>query len=175
MSDASYKSRQSGFTLIEILVVLTIFIFIAGSAMFVSMDSYRGFSLRGERDTVISVLQKARSQSISNICLGACSANDGQKHGVHFDIAGKKYVIFQTTNNFTSGRDASVDQEVPISGGGINFTPGTLSDIIFDQLTGQAKDQTGAACVPTSCFVTLTQGTNHDTIQINSEGQIDNP
>lgn len=165
----------AGFTLIEVLIVIGIFALVAGIALFVSMDSFRGYGFRSERDALVGILQKARSQAISNVCLGACGGNDGEKHGVHFDLAGKKYVIFQTTANYTTGRDASADQVVPINNDAVSFTPSPPPDIIFNQLTGEASDQTAAPCAPANCTIILTQGLSTAAIQINGEGRIDTP
>lgn len=168
-SNKSYLSHrsnrlnvQSGFTLIEILVVMAIFIIIAGFALFVSMDSYRGYSFRSERDTAVIVLQKARSQAMSNSCVGSCSGNDGLKHGVHFDSVGNQYVIFQTTGDYTTGRDAGADQFIPVNNNvSINFP-----DVVFNQLDGAVP---GA---PISSTISDAVG-HSSTITINSEGQID--
>lgn len=168
----SMNQHNQGFTLIEILVVLALFVFIAGFALFVSMDSYRGFSFRSERDTIISVLQKARNQAISNICLGACSTNDGKKHGVRFDPANKQYIIFQTTTDYTTGHDVSVDQAISMNNT-VSFTtspplppPPLPFDIIFNQLDGTSAGRS----------FTVSDGSHPPSqISINSEGQIDNP
>jgi len=151
--------------------VMTILIFIAGFALFVSMDSYRGFSFRSERDTIISVLQKARSQAISNVCLGS-GCTDGKSHGVHIDMVNKQYIIFQGAN-FIAG-DAT-NQVIPENDKSISFSPNPPPDIIFNQLTADAQDQTAMSCTPANCSITLIQGTNNTTVQINAEGQIDNP
>jgi prepilin-type N-terminal cleavage/methylation domain-containing protein len=157
--------NSSGFTLMEVLVVMAIFILIAGIALYVSMDSYRSFVFRSERDTIINVLQRARSQAVSNVCLGACNGNDGQKHGVHFDTAGKKYVIFQTTSNYI-GRDISVDLVVPINSSTMVFTPNPPADIIFNRLDGST---TGGS------FAISETAAHSSQIIVNAEGQIDNP
>lgn len=153
------SNSQSGFTIIEILVVLTIFIFIAGFALFVSMDSYRGFAFRSERDTIISVLQKARSQAISNICLGS-GCSDGKPHGVRF--TGSQYIIFQGPSY--ASRDPSVDQIIAANST-LTFSPTPPIDIIFNQL-----DATGAGGTFTI------NGSGHSSqISVNTEGRIDNP
>ena len=69
--------NYSGFTLIEMLVSMGIIILIAGFGLFLSMDFYRGYLFHYEKDLVISILQKARSQSLANI--------DEKPHGVYID------------------------------------------------------------------------------------------
>jgi len=149
---------QSGFTLIEILVVLTIFVLIAGFALFVSMESYRGSSFRSERDTAVNVLQKARSQAMSNICLGSCT--DGKQHGVHFTAT--QYIIFQGAT-YNSG-DAT-NQAVPVNNAvTITDTSGNPpTDIIFSQLDAAT----------TAATVRIKDNSGHSSdISVNTEGQI---
>ena len=143
----------------EVLVVLTIIILVAGFSLFVSLDSYRGNSFRSERDTAIAVLQKARSQAMSNICFGTCT--DGKAHGVHFTST--QYIIFQG-NSFTAG-DAT-NQVIPINNS-VTFSPAPPFDIIFNQLDGTVT-------APVS--FTISDPANHSAqININAEGRIDNP
>src|SRR3989344_9280246 len=66
----------TGFTLTEILVVVGIFALLMSFSLVVSLDIYRGDSFRAEQDFVISILQKARSQSINNI--------NETSHGIRF-------------------------------------------------------------------------------------------
>jgi prepilin-type N-terminal cleavage/methylation domain-containing protein len=155
-------NKNNGFTLIEILVVLTILILVAGFALFVSMDSYRGFSFRSERDTAVSMLQKARSQGISNICLGGSCA-DGKPHGVHFTSS--QYKIFQGTSLDDTPQDAAVDQAVPVNNK-VTITDTSNNppaDIIFNQLDG--------ATTAATIRIKDTSGHSSD-ISVNSEGQI---
>ena len=44
-----------------------IFFALAGLGLFVSFNLYRGYILRAERDTLATLLQKARSQAIQNV------------------------------------------------------------------------------------------------------------
>ena len=65
------RNSQSAFTLIEMVVVMAIISLIGTFTAFVSIDSYRGYAFRSERDTLVASLERARSQSINNMCLGA--------------------------------------------------------------------------------------------------------
>src|SRR5690348_2888046 len=153
-------SRSPGFTLIEILVVLTIFIFLAGLGLFLSLDSYRGSSFRSERDTAVSMLQKARSQAMNNICLGGSCVN-GLAHGVHFTAS--QYVIFQGgiyNSGDTTNQATPVNNSVTITDASGN----PPADIIFNQLDGSTSS---AATVR----VSDNQGHSSD-ILVNTEGQI---
>ncbi len=61
--------KPRAFTLIEAAGRARLLTIVGGLGLIMSMDDFRGYSFRSERDTIVSALEKARSQSISNICL----------------------------------------------------------------------------------------------------------
>ena len=63
-------SLSKGFTLMEVLVVIALLGVIFSLSVFISLDTYRGSSFRNERDTLVGVLQEARSEAMNNICIG---------------------------------------------------------------------------------------------------------
>src|ERR1044072_4262622 len=85
----SISIRNRGFTLIEILITIGLIGLIAALGLFISLNFYKNYSFRSERNVIVSILQKARSQSMDNI--------DEQRHGVHFFINGGKltYLLFE--------------------------------------------------------------------------------
>jgi len=113
------------------------------------LDSYRRDALKAERNTVISLLQKARSQAINNI--------DNSKHGFYFD--GTDYRVFYgTSSDFRIiAKDLVVEKNHIITISGLN-------NIVFDQLTGNTV-QTGE--------LVLSDNISSSTISINQEGRID--
>ena len=154
-----HNSVQQGFTLLEVLMVTGIMTMVGGFALIVSMDVYRSFSFRTERDMLISVLHKARSQSINNICLGT-GCTDGRPHGVH--VTTGQYVIFQGASYAT--RDASVDEVVLAQSGAAKIAPSSLTDVVFTQLSG--------AALPVGTIGLLDDAGHVSATTINSEGQI---
>ena len=103
-----------------------IFSSIAGVALLVSMNSYRGTTFNNDRNLLVATLAHARAQAINNICLGSGCA-DGKKHGVH--IQSDAYIAFQgTTYNPADATNARFDSSTLISKSG-------LTDIIFSQLS----------------------------------------
>ncbi len=124
-----------GFTLMEIIIVIGLLVIIAGFALVVSLDDYRGYNFRNERDVVVAVLQKARSQAINNMCFEApgVTCTDGVSHGVYFGSSGS-YIIFQGASY--ASRDAALD-EVIEAGTGLVAITGTNS-VVFDRLSGNA-------------------------------------
>src|ERR1043166_3537154 len=102
-------TRNRGFTLIELIITIGLISIIATFGLFLSWDYYRGTAFLSEQKIVVSILQKARNQSMSNVCLGTCT--DGKAHGVKF--LADKYVIFQG-NSYLS-RDTSVDDPINVA------------------------------------------------------------
>jgi prepilin-type N-terminal cleavage/methylation domain-containing protein len=147
---------HAGFTLIEILVVVALLSIVAGFALFVSLDTYRGATFRSERASLVASLQHARALAMHGVCTG----NDctmGRAHGV--SVQSDRYVIFQGSSyaGLDSGQDTAIDANPSISHGG-------LSETVFASLSGNTN-QAGD--------ITLTDATGHtSTITIGQNGQI---
>jgi prepilin-type N-terminal cleavage/methylation domain-containing protein len=151
-------NTKKGFTMIEILVVITLIAIIISLGMVMSMDSFRGFSFRNDRDAVVAALQRARSLAINNICLGS-TCDDGKKHGVHFDPAAKEIVIFQ--GNSYNSSDV-LNEAIKFESKAISAVS-TIDDVVFDRLSGNAVNAT----------ITMTDGAGRSaTIETNSAGRI---
>lgn len=154
---ASHKIfTPKGFTLVEILVVIGLLVIVGGLSLITSMEDYRGYGFRGERDTLITLLHKARSQAINNICIGACS--NGKPHGVHLEPG--RYIIFQGSGYAAADHDAAVDETTPARNLTISVTG---PDVVFSAL----------AATSTPATLTISDGSGHTSIiTIGSEGQI---
>ena len=153
----TFTHNAPAFTLLEVLIVMAIFIMVAGFGLFVSLDTFRGYSFRNERDVVVSVLNKARSQSINNMCFGT-SCTDGKAHGVYFGVAGN-YVVFQGASYAT--RDTALDEVVAASHKGATVT-GT-SEVVFAPLS---------AVVASPATITVTADSHSSVITVGTEGQV---
>jgi len=139
----------TGFTLIEITLVIALIIIIFGFGLTISFDSYRKDNLKAERDTLISVLQKARNESINNL--------NNTPHGFYFD--GTDYILFDGSSY--ASRDASRDLKIVKNP---SITIGGLTEIVFEQLDGNANPIGD---------ITLSDGINPViSININQEGRI---
>ncbi len=156
VSHKIFIQTKKGFSLFEILIVLGIFALVVTSlSAVVSMDTFRGYDWHGNRNLIISSLQKARSQSVNNMCFGA-GCTDGLPHGVHFESG--KAIIFQGLT-YTAGN--SLNEIIPIS---TNITSTGLTDVVFKELTGN---------VTTVGTINLSDSVGHSSvININSEGRI---
>lgn len=144
--------RRGGFTLIEIVVALTILITILGLGLFVSLDVYRGYTYRSERATVLALLTRARSHAMANI--------DQSPWGVCEDPGGGTYKLFRGEGYAAS---ALVDESVPVAPAGqVSGLPPCTSGagIVFTELTGTTSPAT----------ITVQQTGGPQTITINDEG-----
>jgi len=122
----SYSSPTRGFTLVELLTVMGLFVLLAGLGLFVSMDAYRGSSFRTDRDLLVALLQHARAQAVNNICTGSCT--DGAAHGVA--ATGGVYIAFQGTSYNSSDPQNQVFSANPA------VMLGGDTEVLFAQLTG---------------------------------------
>lgn len=120
-------AARGGFTLIETLMVMGVFLMVSGFGLYVSMESYRGSLYHSDRDLVVMLLERARAQAINNLCYGS-DCEDGKSHGVH--IQSDKYILFQG-DAYDAGDplNASFDADN-------NTQHSFTGDIIFSQLSG---------------------------------------
>ena len=142
--------NQKGFSLIEILVAITLLAVLAGFGLVVSLDSYREFTYRSQQELLLSLLERARALSLENI--------NQMPHGLHIDSAAAVYTLFQGSD--FARRD--VGEDLVFSGNpGINFSG--LSEVVFTQLSAT-----------TSAGSIILQDSAHPkaAIILNNEGQI---
>lgn len=159
-------ASDRGFTLVEVLVVAALMAVIMGLGLMMSMDAFRGFSFRNDRDAVVAALQRARSQAINNICLGA-GCDDGRKHGVYFQSGSHQMIVFQIKKDKTdfADRDLDADETIKFESNATKIDNASDVNVIFDQLSGNSADKT----------ITLKDAASwrDAIITINSAGQID--
>ena len=151
------QNNQRGFTFIELLIGVAILAVIFSLSLFIGFDFYKSYSFHFEKNTIVSVLQKARSQSLNNI--------NQAPHGVYFANP-LQYIIFECVtppSPCTSYAHADTSKNIVINPAyGISIT-GTPFDVIFDQLSGASSDRT----------ITVTDSVREYDISINSVGRID--
>jgi prepilin-type N-terminal cleavage/methylation domain-containing protein len=138
---------DSGFTLLEVLIVVVIFLFIISGGLFVGFDFYKGYILASERDIVLAALRKARMQAINNIY--------ESPHGV---FLGGNYVIF--AGESYALRNPQFDEVIPKSSA-VNIYG--LDQVVFQPLS---------ATTSASGTIVLSDGLRNAAININSEGRI---
>jgi Tfp pilus assembly protein FimT len=149
----SISNNQAGLTLMEILIVITLLIIVAGFGLVISLDSYRSNNFQNQQNLLLSLLLKARGQAMANI--------NQKPHGVYLDQTGKTYTLFQGSSY--TGRSAADTSLDATSSADSSLTLTNATSTIFTQLTG------------TTTAATITLDDHIHTvfnICINAEGQI---
>lgn len=165
-----HNKKKTGFTLIEVIVVVSMLMAIGALVVFINFNTWRGYAFRGECDLLTSVLQKARNQSINNICLGS-GCIDGRPHGVAIRPPDRpnKYVIFQGNSYTDPAHDFSLD-EVFDSNENMNIQG--IGEVVFSQLSGEASFPQNPGLPEGNIILNETNGFHSETISINNEGRI---
>jgi len=148
----SRNTIKSGFTLIEILIVIGIFGLIASLGFAIDLSFLRRDTMRAEQKIIVSALEKARSRSMSNVFESA--------HGFCYDGVSKNYIIFRNGVCAVSATSEIILANVSIAGNPYSTFP--FLPIIFTQLSGTTTDAT----------IIIGDGVKSSTITINHEGTI---
>ncbi len=137
-------------TMVEILVTLAIFALIVALGLFMSFEAYRGATRRSERDTIVSLLERARSRAMANIDQSAWS--------VCYDAG--NYIIAKGA----SCSDAIAHDRVEANAGvaAASSFSSTFPTVEFEQLTGNTTAET----------ITVVQDGKNAVITTNHEGRI---
>jgi prepilin-type N-terminal cleavage/methylation domain-containing protein len=142
-----------GFSLIEMLITLSLLGSIAGIALFVSLSSYTSENLISERDVLVGLLLQARTSSIEGVL--------GVDHGFCFDQAQREYVVFQSP--FTS---INTEKNVPKS-------PNSSLDSVHNCQSSGEVIFTALSGTTTPTTLSVSNSTQSLRIIINSEGMIE--
>ena len=134
--------------MIEIIVTIGILAVILSLGYFVGFDFYKNYALHSEKDLLLSVLRKARSQALNNV--------DAAPHGVY--IGDSSYTIFYG-NSYVS-RDSQYDENIRKASG---ISASGLNEVVFASL---------AATSTASNTIILNNGQKSFFIDINYEGRI---
>ncbi len=116
------KDKREGFTLIELIIVLTLFVLLAAMTIPYSVDFYRTRIFESEVETLSGVLDRARSYAVSG--------RDDSSWGVAFFPEEDYYVFFRGEDydpEDPTNQEYSVSSDIDISG---------ASQIVFEKGTG---------------------------------------
>ncbi|MFH1744770.1 MAG: prepilin-type N-terminal cleavage/methylation domain-containing protein [bacterium] len=151
-------TKNNGFTLIEILVVLTISALLLTFASTSFRDFQNKQSLNNEAEKLVSVLFVAQSKTVSS--------RDLSQWGVYFNMP-QSYTLFNgadyATRNPALDKIYTIENDVTMSS--VNLAEG-VSQIVFKKLSG-FTDQAG-----TIVFELTLDSSKSKTVHINSAGQI---
>jgi Tfp pilus assembly protein FimT len=136
------------YTLIELLIVIGVFTILIGIGLPVTIDFVRNYSLQSERNSVITLLEFARNQSLTNV--------NQSSHGLK--INANEYATFSGTSY--AARDPQYDLSYPKSNSVSISGP---SEIVFAPLSGRSNQ---------SSYI-ISDGVKQFTVTVNQEGTID--
>ena len=152
-----YFINNKGTTLIEILVIVVIIIIISSLALFSLSSFEKEQALRGTTIDIITLLNKARQNTLSSV--------NSTNYSVHFDtdkvvlFSGSVYSPSNSSNEIINFNSSII---IP-SSGGINIGGG--DDVTFERLTGETVGGTIIVRL-------VTDATKTKTITINKTGVV---
>ncbi len=124
------RATKRGLTLIEVLISIALLTLVGGFSLYFSMDDTRAYSFRDDRDRIVSVLQRARAQSMHGVCrVENCAA--AAPHGVY--RSGATIVLFEGASYATRGE--AFDEVVELRSG--NLVLSGAEEIIFAPISGR--------------------------------------
>lgn len=150
--------RHSGFTLVEILLTIALFSVVIAFTISTDVAGYLRFTIREERDVLVSLLQKARMEAVNNVHMTA--------HGVAIQPHEHpgEYVLFEGEPYDNPSRDRSSDRIVPYREG-LDISE---VEIVFEQLSGTILNVPGELEI----IISDPQSGATTTVSVNHEGRI---
>jgi prepilin-type N-terminal cleavage/methylation domain-containing protein len=149
------KIHQSGFTMIELIIVIALIGVVASFSAAMTLSSLSKSTVTQERDLFVTLLLRgARAASLANV--------GGTAHGVQIDNTNHQYILFNGTT-YTAG--AASNRVVPYTNSALSVSNTGGNTIVFEQLSGSAT--TGAGTI------TISNGRMSQSIIIRNVGQID--
>lgn len=140
-----------GFTLIEIIIVLAIFIAIIGFGMTIDWHAFQRDTFSSEEATIVALLSKARSLAMANV----------SESGYGLCYKEPDYIIFRKIDGVCQNSKPA-NEASPANKNIASNTSTAFPVIIFDRLTGNTAGGT----------IHLTDGVKSADIVINNEGTI---
>ncbi len=142
------NSKREAFTLIEVLISLTLTALLARAGIPLVMDSYRTYLLASEVRTAVSIMRRAESFAMSN---------QGQSaHGVR--ILADQFLLFRGASY--ASRTQAYDEAFPRLSG---ITISGPDEVVFASVSG-LPSATGT--------IGLSNGPKSANITVNSQGSI---
>jgi prepilin-type N-terminal cleavage/methylation domain-containing protein len=144
-----------GFTLMEVLVVTSIFSFLLGLGLLMSMDVFRGTTFRSTRQILLSALTTARGRALANMLQSP--------YGVCYQAP--DFVIFRGKTYADGVTEDTIpgNPSVTVSGGYFNCTGPEAVGIVFSQV---------AATTTGGTLIVEEEGHPDASITVNSEGAL---
>lgn len=148
-------THRLGFTLIEIMIGVSLFLAISAFGLIYSVQTLPQSSVTAERDRLVaSVLGLARSDALTN--------KYQLPVGIHIDNTTKHYTLFTGDTYLPL---AATNRIIPFSNNQLSVTSSGGTTIIFAPRSGDVTHGMGT--------ITLTSGVHTQTVVVNDVGMID--
>ncbi len=155
------RATKQGLTLIEVLISIGILSIVGGVALYFSLDDTRAYTFRDDRDKIVSVLERARAQSMHGVCRSD-DCEEPAAHGVY--RADTTLVLFEGESYVM--RAEAFDEIIELHSGAAVLAG--AEEIIFAPLSGRVT-----TTPPGEWSIDITDGIGRgSTITTNSEGRI---
>lgn len=159
LTNKAPRLTQKGFTLLETMLAVSILTMVGTLLFGIDINSFERYSFRDERDQILGLIIRARSEAMNNLCLGAFCSKP-LPHGVHFEAG--KVTLFQGDafdQNDQQNEVHTLSSVVIVRG---------AREILFQNLSGDAS----TTPIHSDLVISDTFG-NVSTISISDVGQID--
>ena len=147
---------NAGFTLVELMIALAIFLVIAASATAIYTKLHTSSGINAAKAELVQALRRTRERSVAGL--------DNMTYGVHTTATG--YTLYRSSASpflYDGTRDVPYDQTTTLE------SPTTLSPALTDITFTKGSGTTAAAVT-----LTLTHGTGETkTIMVNRHGSIE--
>jgi len=120
MASPKIYIRNYGFTFLEILLTLALFVIVASLSLAASLDVYKSFNYADSQSLLLTLLRRARSDAVNNI--------DGLPHGIF--IQNHTYILFEGRNY--QARNQTRDLTFPTSS---NIDMSGNTEVVFAPLS----------------------------------------
>lgn len=148
-----FSKRHLGFSLIEMLIVITIISILAALSYVTFFDTNRTQALEKDRDLVIATLEQARSLTLAS--------SGARQFGVH--IQSDRIVLFPGSSYVSGNSENKTEFLNPLVTIASSSIAGGGTDITFERLTGKTS-KTGTIGIslqsdPQKSYVITVSGT----------------